>query len=133
MNVGVWILFKKGNTHYPVLLEIDRGTAYQQRFKEHVKSRIEFIRSGEYQKLFDSKGCVIAYMTTGELPEYKQSRCNTMRLWTMETLKEMNLKSWASIFLFSSVVRKDMYDTPLFDGLVWMRPDSDSPLGLLTD
>jgi hypothetical protein len=43
-----WLLFEKSGSRYPVLLEIDRGSAYKKDFKAHVMSRIEFIRSGEY-------------------------------------------------------------------------------------
>lgn len=128
-----WILFVQKGVRSPVLLEIDAGSSYQRRFKEHIKSRIEFVRSGEYQKMFNSKGCLIAYVTTGELPQYRDSRRSTMCRWSIDTLNEMGLESWASILRFAAVERKEMYTTPLFDGRVWRRPDSDSPLALLYD
>lgn len=65
-----WILFHdvKENMRVPVLLEIDRGREYRDKFKNHVRSRIEFVRSGAYERMFAGKGCVVAYATTGELP-----------------------------------------------------------------
>jgi hypothetical protein len=77
------------------------------------------------------KGGLIAYATTSELPEYKQTRVKFMRLCSSEVLREMNLKGWASILRFTGVERKTMYDSPLFGGAVWLRPDSDSLLPLL--
>lgn len=130
-----WLLFdnSKEAVRLPVLLEIDRGSSYKERFKRHVRSRIEFLRSGAYQRMFGAAGCVIAYATTGELPEYRQSRCSAMRDWTREVLSEMNLKSWARILRFTSVVREEMYEPALFGAPVWLRPDRDSPLSLLEE
>jgi hypothetical protein len=51
----------------------------------------------------------------------------------MEALSDMGLGSWAPILRFASTERKKMYSTPLFDGRVWRRPDSESPLALLYD
>jgi hypothetical protein len=53
-----WILFENTKAHLrtPVLLEIDRGSAYREKFKEHVRSRIEFIKSGAYGQMFGGKG-----------------------------------------------------------------------------
>lgn len=56
-----WLLFEGYGLKHPVLLEIDRGTAYKQNFKQHVKSRIEFLRSGGYQHMFAERGGLIAY------------------------------------------------------------------------
>jgi hypothetical protein len=46
-----WLLFERIRTgvhdaYFPVLLEIDRGREYQQKFKQHVRSRIEFVKKG---------------------------------------------------------------------------------------
>jgi hypothetical protein len=128
-----WLLFEniKANVRTPVLLEIDRGSSYREKFKEHVRSRIEFVKSGAYQKMFGGRGCVIAYATTGELPEYRETRLTAMCDWTMQVLFDMGIADWASILRFSSVVRKEMFEAPLFMGRIWRRPDSDSPLRLL--
>jgi Replication-relaxation len=130
-----WILFfdPQKNIRAPVLLEVDRGSEYKHQFKQHVWSRIEFLRSGSYEKKFNGKGCTIAYITTGESPEYRESRARAMRGWTMEILEEMDMENWASILKFATVVRKEMYNAPLLDGTVWRRPDSDTSVALLHD
>jgi hypothetical protein len=51
----------------------------------------------------------------------------------MDVLSDMQIKDWASILRFGAVVRKDMFETPLFMGRRWRRPDSDSPVRLLGD
>jgi hypothetical protein len=128
-----WILFEdlRDNKKAPVLLEVDRGSEYQHKFKKHIWSRIEFIKSGKYQEIFQSRGCVIAYVTTGELPEYREARARAMRQWASEILREMNMRNWGSILRFTSVIRKEMFKAPLFDGRVWLTPDSESPVALL--
>lgn len=130
-----WILFenRRANVRTAVLLEIDRGTAYREKFKEHVRTRIEFVRSGGYERMFGGKGCIITYATTGELPEYRESRCGVMCDWTMQELCDLQIADWASILRFGAIVRKEMVDTPLFTGRIWRRPDSDSPVRLLGD
>jgi len=79
-----WMLFEKSknDTHqhwYPVLLEIDRGMEYREKFRKHVRSRLEFIKKGgAYRKVFETEAVMIAYVTTGDLPEYRETRRKAM-------------------------------------------------------
>ena len=116
----------------PVLLEIDRGTQDQAKFRERVKSRIEFIRSGAYRELFETEAVTIAYATTGETPEYRETRRRAMCTWTREVLKKLQKEKWASVFRFNSLCLDDIYTTPLFEGRIWYRPDSALPVELFT-
>jgi hypothetical protein len=130
-----WLMFEKlqNGTHdqwLPVLFEIDRGTEYQQKFKEHVRSRLEFIRSGEYAKLFATKAVKIAYVTTGDTKEYQETRRRTMCKWTQEVLVDLHKENWAGIFRFTSILLGEIYETSLFEHPVWFRPDSDIPVNL---
>jgi hypothetical protein len=84
-----WMLFErlKNGEHerfIPLLLEIDRGMEYRETFKNHVRSRIEFIPSGVYSKLFLTEAVLIAYVTTGERAEYRETRRAAMCAWTMD-------------------------------------------------
>ena len=115
---------------FPVLLEIDRGTEYKRKFKEHVAGRIEFIKSGAYEKIFGTKAVIIAYVTTAESSEGGEVRRRSMCSWTQEVLKEQRKESWTSVFRFMSCMLDDMYTSGKLDGKVWYRPDSDTPMGL---
>jgi hypothetical protein len=131
-----WLLFEQlqGGAHagwLPVLLEIDRGMEYQARFKQHIRSRLEFIRSGGYERLFGQKAVTIAYATTGDRPEYRETRRRTMCVWTREVLLDMRLSGWASIFRFCSLTHEELYALPLFAHPLWFRPDSETPVCLL--
>jgi Replication-relaxation len=122
-----WLHFARvGGRKSPVLLEIDRGTEYQERFKNHIRGRIEFIRSGEYARIFGTQAVSIAYGTTGQVPDYAETRRKTMAAWTMEVLEELELKSWAGVFHFTTVVYERLYEDAqtIFTKPVWYRPDS---------
>jgi hypothetical protein len=126
-----WIkfeLFENGahqNT-LALLCELDRGMEHSWKFKEHVRGRIELIRSGEYQRVFGVPGVVVSYLTTGQTPEYRTTRMKTMNAWTGEVLTELKLESWAGIFRFTAVEFENLYGAieTLFTEPVWYRPDS---------
>jgi hypothetical protein len=132
-----WLDFERvtDGVRFPVLVEIDRGSEFQERFKNHVKGRLAFIRSGEYARVFGTPAVIIAYATTGRLQAHADSRRNTMAAWTMEVLGEMALGNWAGIFRFTSALEYTrLYEEghALFTTPVWYRPDAPStPILLL--
>lgn len=131
-----WVLFERltGGVHerfMPVLLELDRGTEHGQKFKKHLGARIAFIK-GAYSKMFGTRAVIVAYATTGELPEYRETRRKAMCAWTMEVLADLHMETWSSIFRFASVVFDELYTSSIFDEPVWYRPDSPSPVPLFT-
>ncbi|MGH8650930.1 MAG: hypothetical protein ACREYE_01555 [Gammaproteobacteria bacterium] len=135
VTVDGWILFEKltNGDHerfLPVLLELDRGTEHQLRFKQHVRSRIALIQSGAYKQLFHTNAVVIAYVTTGQTPDYRHTRRKAMSRWAMQVLKELRKESWVSILRLTSTTLEDIYQTPFFDSPIWYRPDSDKPVTL---
>jgi hypothetical protein len=129
-----WLLFVKldngSHKHYPVLLEIDRGMEYRDKFKKHVRSRVDFIRSGVYRKVFLTEAVIITYVTTGERPEYRETRLRAMCAWTQDVLADLHLESWAAIFRFTSLQFDELYSTPIFSAPLWYRPDSPTPVPL---
>ena len=127
-----WLLLEKDSEKYAVLFELDRGMEFQQKFKEHVKARIAFIRSGQYAKLFGVPGVIVSYVTTGQTPQYRNTRVKTMNAWTREVLAELNLKNWGGIFRFASVEFDSLYDQAvrLFEEPVWLRPDMKEAVSL---
>lgn len=132
-----WLLFEVEEagewfTH-PVLLEIDRGTGYRNKFRQQVASRLEFVKKcGVYSRLFGREEVMIAYVTTGETASARESRRRAMCLWTREVLRERRRDSWASVFRFCSVEPEKIYEAGLFEKALWYRPDrEESPVGLL--
>ena len=129
-----WLLFERTGVekrNRPILLEIDRGTAYRKDFKSHVRARIEYIREGgAYRRLFGVEAVTIAYVTTGGTVEYRKTRRRSMCAWTMEVLKELGKESWASVFRFVGVSLEEILEAKLFEERVWYRPDQEKAVGL---
>ena len=98
----------------------------QEKFKQHVRSRIALIRSGKYQETFGVPGVIVSYGTTGQSPEYRATRVRTMNAWTREVLAELSLQNWGGIFRFTAVEFDNLYDqaASLFEEPVWLRPDT---------
>jgi hypothetical protein len=135
MVPDAWLHFERqsDSARTPVLLELDRGSEYQERFKNHVHSRLAFIQRGDYAKVFHTPAVIICYVTTGEIPDYAETRRKSMAAWTREVLKERNMASWAGIFRFTTVSYETLYKEAqaLFTKPVWYRLDSTSPVPLL--
>jgi hypothetical protein len=106
---------------------------YREKFQNHVRSRLEFIKKGgAYSKLFGTEAVIIAYLTTGELPQYRESRRKAMCSYTMEVLAESHKEAWAPIFRFCSFLLEEIYDTNIFEAPVWYMPHSPTPVPLLS-
>jgi hypothetical protein len=118
---------------FPILLEIDRGSEYQERLKNHVRGRIEFIRSGDYAEVFHTPAVIIAYATTGHIAEHRERRVKTITAWTRDVLAELHIDDWAGVFRFTAVMYETLYEEAqaLFAEPVWYRPDSPTPVPLL--
>ena len=91
-----WLMFEEhtndGVYEHPVLFEIDRGMENKHKLRNHVRGRINYFQSGEYKKTFQTDLATIAYVTTGQTPEYRETRRKTMCLWITELLNEMRLE-----------------------------------------
>jgi hypothetical protein len=131
-----WLLFTEqtdnGIYDHPILIEIDRGMEDKYKFRQHVRGRIEYVRRGEYQKVFNTNVGTIAYATTGQTAEYRETRRKVMGQWIWEILREMRLEDWAGSFKVASIEFGKLYDYSLFEQKVWYRPDSPKPLPLFT-
>lgn len=120
--------------HLRVLFEIDGGSMFQQRFKEHVMGRAEMIRSGAAERVFGSKGVLVCYVAVApsQTAHDPDTRLQAMLRWTMQALQEHGLARGAGVFRFTSVVFSDVYDQGLFEKPVWHRPDAPTtPVPLL--
>jgi hypothetical protein len=129
-----WLLFERqaDRARFPVLFEAERGMLSQERFKIHVRSRLEFVLSGDYTAVFETPAVIIAYVTTGEVAQYAESRRKAMTIWTHELLTELGLQTWAAIFRFTAVAFDTLYDHSqrIFEQPVWYAPDSPVPIPL---
>jgi hypothetical protein len=108
-----WLLFEKNGKKYPILFEIDLGTENIQKYKQHVASRIDFVRSGLYERIFGVPAVVIAYVALEN-----EKRPDILYNWTREVLDELNLAQWIAIFRFCSCASEEMYTDNVFAWLL---------------
>jgi hypothetical protein len=123
-----FLLFAKrpagGGEHlYPVLLEADRGTMFRERFKRHVLSRVGFVASGEYERVFGTPAVMIAYTACGTAGQASEARRRSLCSWALEALREEGHEGWEQVFRFASVDLGAVYEAGLFEKKVWYRPD----------
>ena len=128
----VWLVFEnqKGEK-YQILLELDRGMEFQAKFKSHVKARLEFLDSGAYVEVFGIEAVILAYLTTGQRPEYRESRREAIIRWAKEVLAERKMEDWAGNFRTASITLDEVYQSGLFHQPIWYRPDASRPMPLL--
>jgi hypothetical protein len=128
-----WMLFERTDgVRFPILLEIDRGSEHREKYQAQLRTRLEFILSGNYEKVFKTPAVIIAYVTTGQIAAHRETRVKTMAAWTRDVLAELKMESWAGIFRFTSVVFDTLYEQvqELLEAPVWHRPDSPTPVPL---
>ena len=96
-------------------------------FKEHVRSRIDFLQSGQYEEIFQEPSVMIVYLTT-----VSDSRRTLMTKWTEELLTELDIKAWAAIFKFGYVEENAIYELGLFTETLWRKPFQNTPVSLFS-
>jgi hypothetical protein len=127
-----WLVFEnQQGKKYQILIECDRGMEFQAKFKQHVKARLSFLDSGAYTEVFGLRSVMVAYLTTGQRAEYRESRREAMMRWTQEVLQELKIEDWAGIFRFTSVVFDEVYNQGVFEKAIWYRPDAAQPEPML--
>jgi hypothetical protein len=135
-----YMLYQKLNNNkherfYQILLELDRGTEFKKRFVKSIRARLEFIKDSEaYRRLLgmEPRNVILAWITTGDRPEYRECRRRAMCEWTREILSQNDHNNLSCSFLFCSAVASELYNIPLFDGAGWFSPDSTKPVSLFT-
>ena len=122
-----WLDFTLQGEHSPILLEIDRATEEEKKFKAHVKARVEFIKpEGRYKQLFGTNAVTVAYATTGN-----ENRLKHMINWTENVLTELDKQNYADSFRFC-ILPDDLSTTTLFASPSWYRPFESTPLPLFS-
>jgi hypothetical protein len=125
----------KDGDEYGCWIEVDRLSENYKKYLQLVRNRLELAKSEQYKKYFNIDSCLFCYIVTdiaGNTPEKLKSRLHTIRRWTEEVLPEENRKAWASMFRFTSISFKSIYDETqsLFEEAKWEQPDAAKPVPL---
>jgi hypothetical protein len=125
-----WLNFYRDHHPYkPILLEIDRGTEMQKKFKRRIKGLTLFIQpEGHYKAMFGTNIVTVAFATTGN-----EQRLQTMLDWTQEALDEIKKPKHAASFRFCRL--SPSFETKpetLFCAPVWYTPRTKEATSLLS-
>jgi len=124
---------------YPLIIEVDRGTEFQERFKKHVTARTQLVRSGGHKHYLGIDAVCIAYITPGVTNSYRASRRKSMRQWTKEVVEAeifgKNRQAWMERFRFTSLPYEEIYErvSGLLTDAVWYGPDSETKVPLWSE
>jgi len=89
-----WLLITRlsDSKRFPLLLEIDNGTEYRDKFKAHVKARLTFLESEQYREVFGLPAVTVVYLTLGG-----KDRRDHLKTWTEEVLKTGQSGVWRDL------------------------------------
>jgi hypothetical protein len=115
---------------FPLLFEADCGSEAGRHFRQHIRNRLAYIQSPQYEELAKTRAVRVCYLTTGQVPQYKEIRRAAMQRWAQEVFAETKMEHWAPVFFFASVDYNHLYQSPLFDQSQWYHPNSQTPVSL---
>jgi len=111
----------------PVLLELDRGTTEQMRFRKKIRAYITLIKSGVYKEMFSVKTIIVAFATTEGI-----KRVDKMRDWARKECAASSEPGWLTEWFVFTALPLVVEPTKLFLEKVWYIPfDDKTPLALL--
>jgi hypothetical protein len=126
------------NQRLLVLLEIDQNTQAEGRFKEHIASRLAYVKSPQLRDTYGTVPYRIAYATQGLTEAASRARLAAMVKFTREVLTARQRTEDSRYFRFTTITFATLYeDTPrLFEGHAWYLPDDltlERPVPLFTE
>src|SRR5436305_10852412 len=109
-----------------IVVELDRGTTSIAPFKEKLRAYYFYALSEEYEALFGTKLCMVAYATTAGKDRLKQ-----MVEWCEQELVQQRLEHEANLYRFTSLP-SGVYDPQeIFCFPVWFKPFEQESVSLL--
>jgi hypothetical protein len=130
------------NTHtgkrLVLLLEIDQNTLSEVRLRNHIASRLAYVRSSHFRATYGDIPSRIVYATQGVTESATMARLRAMCKITMKLLTERKREPDSRRFRFTTITFSTLYQDAqsLFEKAVWYRPDDlklESPVPLFTD
>jgi hypothetical protein len=108
-----------------IVVELDRGTTSVAPFKEKLRALYGYAISEEYQELFGTDLCMVAYATTAG-----RQRLSQMIEWCEQELEQQRLEHEANLYRFTALP-EEITPLTLFCSPVWYKPFKSEPVSLL--
>ena len=122
-----WLDFRMDVLHLRrcIVVELDRGTISIAPFKQKLRSLFAYAISAEYQELFGTDLCLVAYATTAG-----KQRLQQMIEWCEQELEQQRLEHEANLYRFTALP-ENIDPLTLFCTPVWYKPFEEKPVPLL--
>ncbi len=109
-----------------IVVELDRGTTSISPLKQSFLARYGYAISEEYQELFGTDLCMVAYATTAGIQRLQQ-----MIEWCEQELEQQRLEHEANLYRFTSIPDGELEPKHVFCDEVWYKPFESEPVSLL--
>lgn len=108
-----------------IVVDLDRGTTSVAPFKEKLRALYGYAISEEYQELFGTDLCMVAYATTAG-----KQRLYQMIEWCEQELEQQRLEHDANLYRFTALP-EEITPLTLFCEEVWYKAFESEPVSLL--
>lgn len=109
-----------------IVLELDRGTTSIAPFKEKIRAYFGYAISEEYEALFGTNLCMVAYATTAG-----HNRLRQMIEWCETELTQQRIEHEANLYRFVSLPVGEYNPQEMFCSEMWYKPFESEPESLL--
>jgi protein involved in plasmid replication-relaxation len=109
-----------------IVVELDRGTTSVAPFKQKLRALYFYAISEDYQELFGTDLCMVAYATTAG-----KQRLSQMIEWCEQELEQQRLEHEANLYRFTVLPDGDLDSKQVFCAPVWYKPFESEPVPLL--
>jgi hypothetical protein len=127
----VWSLWMRNGKEQAIWWEVDCESESQRRWVKSLHEKVRYVQSGEYARVFHTSTILISFLVAGRTAQSAASRRTALIRWTNNSLAELGLEAYGSMFRFSSLVwSEDISDLGLYDSAIWHSVDSAIPVPL---
>lgn len=109
-----------------IVLELDRGTTSASPLKQKLRAYVSYAISEDYEALFGTQLCMVAYATTSG-----EQRLRQLLEWCEQELTQQRLEHEANLYRFAALPSGDLDPIRLFCEPVWYKPFENEPVPLL--
>src|SRR5437763_7213783 len=109
-----------------IVVELDRGTTSIAPFKQKLRALYAYAISEEYQELYGTDLCMVAYATTAG-----RQRLQSMIEWCEQELEQQRLEHEANLYRFTALPDGELDPRQVFCSPVWYKPYQKEPVSLL--
>jgi Replication-relaxation len=126
-----WVAYGfEGKPYRSFCLELDRGTEVVTKWRAKIRAYVAALsgKPSAYTKLFGFEGATVMTVVRpkeGVRIETPEKRIHDLKTWTEAELTELNRRSWAPLFRFTTLAPEETDPMIFFGAPFWLTPFDD--------